>query len=442
METEEADSDDESDSDEESSDSDTKKRKKKEQTEKPAKKTKTEKASRREQANEQDTLTLFVRGFPKGIEDAKIEKFFKKRGIELAAVRQVKKTTYVDLANASFVQTALALHGTEYKGEELTIEKALPKKETPKVEGEEKKTKKSKKEADDAGAESGSADETPAPAPVKEQRPDRSATSLYVKNLSYNIDEEEVREAFPGCASVDLISKNGKRMGYGYIRYDEGQNDLMEKHLSELQGMDLDGRAIFIDKAAAPRSRDSFGAGGRGGGFGGTPRGGRGGFAGAPRGGGGGGRSQPDGPTKTLIIKSLNYDTTWQGLKDAFKPYNCTHSRVLTDRETGRSRGMGFVEFQSPDDAQSALNSMNQSEIDGRTIICDFALDRDSMPPREGGGFGGRGGGGFGGRGGGRGRGGGGGFGGRGGRGGGKPLHMTSGVGAASGSKKTFDDSD
>src|SRR5690606_25220229 len=83
-----------------------------------------------------------------------------------------------------------------------------------------------------------------------------------------------------------------------------------------------------------------------------------------------------------------------------------TEAKVVTDRETGRSRGFGFVSFQDEASAQNALSKMNGAVLDGRTLKVDTAQER---PRGDGGGGGGWGGGG--------GRGGGGGFGG--GRGGG-----------------------
>ncbi len=120
--------------------------------------------------------------------------------------------------------------------------------------------------------------------------------------------------------------------------------------------------------------------------------------------------------SKKLFVGGLSWDTNDEGLTRAFSGYgNVTEAKVITDRETGRSRGFGFVTFDSADAAQSAIKASDGSSLDGRTIRVNLAEDR----PREGGGGGGGrgGGGGFGG--GGRGGGGGGRGGGGGGYGGG-----------------------
>ncbi len=120
---------------------------------------------------------------------------------------------------------------------------------------------------------------------------------------------------------------------------------------------------------------------------------------------------------KKLFVGSLAWGTTDDSLREAFESFGAvSDAKVITDRETGRSRGFGFVTFEQPEDADAAIEAMNGAELDGRNIAVNEAQDRR----REGGGGGGRppgGGGGRGGAGGGRPPGGGGG--GRGGAGGG-----------------------
>ena len=116
--------------------------------------------------------------------------------------------------------------------------------------------------------------------------------------------------------------------------------------------------------------------------------------------------------SKKLFVGGLSWGTTDDGLHGAFSPFGeIVEAKVITDRETGRSRGFGFVTFANDEGATKAIAEMDGTELDGRTIKVNEAEDK---PARTGGG-GGRGG--YGGGGGGR-RGGGGGAG-RGGRGGG-----------------------
>jgi RNA recognition motif-containing protein len=111
-----------------------------------------------------------------------------------------------------------------------------------------------------------------------------------------------------------------------------------------------------------------------------------------------------------LYIGNLSYHMTDESLLQLFgqKGYKPVSARIITDRETGRSRGFGFVELESQDDAVRAIGEFNGMDVDGRALMVNEAR------PQEGGGEGNRGG--YGGRGGGR----GGDRGGRGGGGGGR----------------------
>lgn len=112
-----------------------------------------------------------------------------------------------------------------------------------------------------------------------------------------------------------------------------------------------------------------------------------------------------------IFVAKLSYGTTGEELQSLFEQYGDVDSaKVIMDRETGRSKGFGFVEMPNEEEGQSAIDELNDSELDGRTIVV-----KKANPPGGGGGRGGfnrgggnRGGGGYGG--GNRGGGGGGGY--------------------------------
>ncbi len=110
--------------------------------------------------------------------------------------------------------------------------------------------------------------------------------------------------------------------------------------------------------------------------------------------------------TKRLYVGNLSWNTTEDTLRLAFEQdgRRVNEVHVVADRDTGRPRGFAFVEMASDGDAQSAIEALDGTEIDGRAIRVNEAQERQ---PRSGGGGGGGGGGGRGGRGGGGGGGGG-----------------------------------
>ncbi|MFZ4649573.1 MAG: RNA recognition motif domain-containing protein [Rubrivivax sp.] len=120
-----------------------------------------------------------------------------------------------------------------------------------------------------------------------------------------------------------------------------------------------------------------------------------------------------------LYVGNLAYSVRDDSLMQAFSQFGTvTSAKVMMDRETGRSKGFGFVEMGSDAEAQQAINGMNGQPLEGRAIVVNEARPREERP----GGFGGGGGGGRGGYGGGGSGGGGGGYGGGGGGGGRSPY--------------------
>lgn len=105
--------------------------------------------------------------------------------------------------------------------------------------------------------------------------------------------------------------------------------------------------------------------------------------------------------SKKLFVGGLRWGTTEDTLLDAFSQFgDVEEAKIITDRETGRSRGFGFVTFANDADAEEAIQSLDGTDLDGRTIKVNEAQERQ----RRGGGGGGHRGGGH--------RGGGGGYGG------------------------------
>lgn len=232
-----------------------------------------------------------------------------------------------------------------------------------------------------------------------EASPAGETNGIFVGGLSWNVDNDQLQQFFSECgeitsARVQMDRQTGKSRGFGYVDFSAGE--AVEAALA-MNGSEFDGRTIKVDRsvnkfdpkvAMEKRQRD----------FGNTP----------------------NEPSATLFVGNLSWSTTEDGLWEIFGEHGEVKSvRMPTDRETGKPKGFGYVEFTDLDAAKKAYDALQGQEIEGRGVRLDYSQPRDNSGGGRGGfGGGGRGGGrgGFGGD-----RGGRGGFGGdRGGRGGGR----------------------
>ncbi len=83
---------------------------------------------------------------------------------------------------------------------------------------------------------------------------------------------------------------------------------------------------------------------------------------------------------KKVFVGGMSWNTDDEGLRQAFGKFGeVTDAKVITDRDTGRSRGFGFVTFQSEDSVNRAISEMDGQDLDGRTVKVNEAQDK----PRE-----------------------------------------------------------
>ncbi len=272
-------------------------------------------------------------------------------------------------------------------------------------------------------------------APAASPSGEVSGTTVFVKGLPFSMGESDIREYFSSCGSIDNIfmftfEDTGKPRGMAKVKFETSE---AAAAAVAMNGADCGGRYINVE---LNRERDRS--------FGSPAAGGR------PSFGGAGGASSND-PTNTLFMGNLSFNVTEEEIRGAFESCGDIVSvRIATDRETGKPRGFGHLEFADVDGAKKAMD-MNGTEVAGRNIKMDYAAARTGGGGGGGGGGfggGGRGGGFGGGRGGGRGggfgggRGGGGRGGGFGGRGGGRGGFGggRGGFGGGENKKMSFDD--
>ncbi|GAA5827909.1 hypothetical protein JCM5353_000024 [Sporobolomyces roseus] len=259
--------------------------------------------------------------------------------------------------------------------------------------------------ADAAQEPAAAATPTPATAPkLEDDKADVTKRTVFVGGLSWNVDnqwlEDEVLKALDLESGVDSvrIARNhlGKSKGFAFVELSSPE---LVQQLAGLR-LSIDGRDVeFVPSTSGPSKPRSS-----------SPR----------------DTSRQSGPrnppNSTLWVGNVAWSASRESLEDAFSRFgDIQRVHQPTDRETGRSRGIAYIEFGSVEEAQSAYTEATEQgiELEGRAVRVDYAEDKQSFgssgrsergdyKPRGGGGGRGGGRGGFGGRGGGRGGGGGG----------------------------------
>lgn len=85
-----------------------------------------------------------------------------------------------------------------------------------------------------------------------------------------------------------------------------------------------------------------------------------------------------------LFIANLPWSVTSDSLKELFSQFGeVLEAQIITDRSSGRSKGFGFVTFSSEEDAQKAINEMNDKEIDGRKLVVNVAKPKEDRGDRK-----------------------------------------------------------
>jgi RNA recognition motif-containing protein len=88
-----------------------------------------------------------------------------------------------------------------------------------------------------------------------------------------------------------------------------------------------------------------------------------------------------------MYVSNLSFHTTDEDLRKLFAEYGTvTSAKVITDRETGRSRGFGFVEMESEKESNEAMKKLNQKEIEGKALSVSIAREKPARNNNGGGG--------------------------------------------------------
>lgn len=201
-----------------------------------------------------------------------------------------------------------------------------------------------------------------------------SDVKVFVGGIPYSSTEDNVRTYFEQIGEVVNVEipQNPKGSSRGFALVEFKNPDSAKLAISKLHDTELDGRSIVVrpDGQRTPRTRDNR-RGGRGGGRG----------RGGSRGGGRGGNRHSDDrrpprsrsppahrPGFQVYVNNFPWSTTWQDLRELFSKYGeVAHASVVRDG-SGRSRGFGSVRFVREEDMLAAIDGLNDTEYNGRTL--------------------------------------------------------------------------
>uniref|UniRef100_I2CPF4 Rnp domain-containing protein n=1 Tax=Nannochloropsis gaditana (strain CCMP526) TaxID=1093141 RepID=I2CPF4_NANGC len=179
-------------------------------------------------------------------------------------------------------------------------------------------------------------------------------TRVYVGNLSYEVAWQDLKDHMRKVGNVvhaDVLEDHeGRSKGCGIVEYDNPHGAM--RAIRELNNTDLKGRLIFVREDREDKKM----GGPMGGGFQGGASMHRVGVGGPPSAAG-----------RQLYVGNLDFEITWQGLKDHFKGFDVQRAEVAYDAE-GRSRGFGTVRFGTAAEAQRAQEALNGTNLNNRTI--------------------------------------------------------------------------
>ncbi|KAL3628520.1 hypothetical protein CASFOL_027566 [Castilleja foliolosa] len=187
---------------------------------------------------------------------------------------------------------------------------------------------------------------------------------VFVGNLPFSVDSSVLAGLFEQAGGVEMVEviydkTTGRSRGFGFVVMSTPEE--AKAAAQQLNGYELDGRSLRVNYGPPPPKRENSSFGG-------------------PRGGGGGERSFSNDANK-LYVGNLSWDVDNFALESMFKEQgNVREARVVFDRETGRSRGFGFVTYSSRDEANNAIEALDGIDFNGRPIRVSIA---EARPPRQ-----------------------------------------------------------
>uniref|UniRef100_A0A1J3DER0 29 kDa ribonucleoprotein, chloroplastic n=2 Tax=Noccaea caerulescens TaxID=107243 RepID=A0A1J3DER0_NOCCA len=222
---------------------------------------------------------------------------------------------------------------------------------------------------------------------------------LFVGNLSFNVDSAQLAQLFESAGNVEMVEViydkvTGRSRGFGFVTMSTAAE--VEAAAQQFNGYEFEGRPLRVNAGPPPPKREeSFSRGPRSGGYGserssygsersggyGSQRSERSGGYGSERSSYGSGSGSGSGSSDRIYVGNLSWGVDDSALESLFSEQGkVVEARVIYDRDTGRSKGFGFVTLGSAQEVQKAINSLNGADLDGRQIRVSEA---EARPPRR-----------------------------------------------------------
>nr|VDC99081.1 unnamed protein product [Brassica rapa] len=261
-------------------------------------------------------------------------------------------------------------------------------------------------EEDDMFADDGS--------PPQERSSFSADLKLFVGNLSFDVDSAQLAQLFESAGTVEMVEViydkvTGRSRGFGFVTMSSAAE--VEAAAQQFNGYvrrlllffallfieylcEFEGRPLRVNAGPPPPKREeSFSRGPRSGGYGserssygsersgyGSQRSGRSGY-GSERSSYGSGSGSGSGSSDRVYVGNLSWGVDDMALESLFSEQGkVVEARVIYDRDTGRSKGFGFVTLGSPQEVTRAISSLNGADLDGRQIRVSEA---EARPPRR-----------------------------------------------------------
>ncbi|KAL0662650.1 hypothetical protein Bca4012_099487 [Brassica carinata] len=229
--------------------------------------------------------------------------------------------------------------------------------------------------------------------PPQERSSFSADLKLFVGNLSFDVDSAQLAQLFESAGTVEMVEViydkvTGRSRGFGFVTMSTAAE--VEAAAQQFNGYEFEGRPLRVNAGPPPPKREeSFSRGPRSGGYGserssygsersgyGSQRSGRSGY-GSERSSYGSGSGSSD----RVYVGNLSWGVDDMALESLFSEQGkVVEARVIYDRDTGRSKGFGFVTLGSPQEVTRAINSLNGADLDGRQIRVSEA---EARPPRR-----------------------------------------------------------